>query len=115
MPTARRYELVCWLAAAVLALTFAFMPAPTLGRPAEAIAASPTPAPHLVIYQQHCIERILTRALGKSDAVLAREIDRVCLAPFRKTPSAAVGLVASCGVGMPLVSAFRPLSGCAGR
>jgi hypothetical protein len=117
MATGRRYELVCWLAAAILALALALMHMPTLGRPADAIAAAPTPAPHLTIYQQHCIDRILTRAVGKSEEAVVAEINQVCLAIHRTTVPAAAGSIAvSCGlrVGVPLAPAFRPFSGCLG-
>jgi len=115
IPTARRYELACWLAAAVLALALALVPAPTPGRAALSIAATaPTPAPHLVIYQQHCIERILTRAVGKSEEAVVAEINQVCLAPRRPTLSEAGSLVASCGrrFDAPFTPAFRPVAGC---
>ena len=118
IPTAGRYELVCWLAAAVLALALAFVPAPTLERSAQPIAAiAPTPVPHLAVYQRLCIERILVRAADKSEEAVVAEINRVCLAPQRTTRFSAAGsVIASCGrrFDAPFTPAFRPVSGCLG-
>ena len=85
---AARLELGCWLAAGLLALGLAFMPAPNGRAVLQSIAATTTaPAPHVSIYQGRCMQRILGHAAGKTDEAVAALIDRLCFAPFRGHPS----------------------------
>jgi hypothetical protein len=98
MPIARGVELGCWLAALMLVLGLILLPAPNAPAPAKAIAARTlAPAPHLSIYQQHCMERILSRSADKTEEYVVGLIDHLCFAPFRGRPSFGAGqAVPSC-------------------
>lgn len=82
--TAVRIELICWAAAAGLAVALAFAPAPTAATyirpPTPTVATVPV---SLTIYQQHCTDRIVQRAVGRSEEYVARLINQLCIQPFR--------------------------------
>jgi hypothetical protein len=82
--TAVRIELICWVAAAGLAVSLALAPATT----AATYIQAPTPTvatvpPSLTIYQQRCTDRIIRRAVGRSEEYVARLINQLCIQPFR--------------------------------
>jgi hypothetical protein len=115
---ARSLEWNCWLAAAILALALALLPAPNTGAAAQVISASAaTPAPHLSIYQQHCMERILARSAARTEEDVARLIDQLCFAPFRGAAPRQAGLaVPSCDrlFSVWLTPPAKPVAGCVG-
>ena len=118
MPTARGFELGCWLAAGVLALGLTLAPAPNAGAAAKAITVTaPPPAPHLVLYQQHCIERILARAVGKTEEDVVHQINQQCRGAGNSQRSSTAGSTPlSCE--RPYTVRFTPLAkrvgGCLG-
>ena len=73
------------------------------------------PAPHFTIYQQHCIERILTRPASRTDEAVTHLIDRLCLAPLRGRASIRTG-VPSCNRLLTtwFVPGVKPVAGCLG-
>jgi hypothetical protein len=92
IPTARGFEVACWLAAAILALALTLAPGSGPRAPGQAITASvPTPAPHLVLYQQHCIERILAHAAGKTEEDVAGQINLQCRGAGNSQPASTAG------------------------
>jgi hypothetical protein len=115
--TASRLELACWIAALGLAFALALAPAPAAGSSAREMTASPTATvpPHLTIYQQHCIERIMTRVIGQSEEEVARRINTLCIEPFRASLAAARRRAAeACDRALPvrLTLAVKPAGGC---
>ena len=112
----RRFELACWLAAAVLAL--ALMLAPASGSPAHVITtAAPPPVPQLLLYRQHCIERILVHAADKSEEAVVNQINLECRRPESNQPSSAAGSTPlSCGRAFTvrLAPVARRVAGCLG-
>jgi hypothetical protein len=82
--TAVRIELICWIAAVGLAVSLALAPATTAATyvqtPTPTVAAVP---PSLTIYQQRCTDRIIRRAVGRSEEYVARLINQLCIQPFR--------------------------------
>jgi hypothetical protein len=92
IPTARGFELACWLAAAILALALTLAPVSGRRAAAQAITVTvPPPAPHLVLYQQHCIERILAHAAGKTEEDVAGQINLQCRGAGGSQPSSTAG------------------------
>ncbi|HEV3095597.1 MAG TPA: hypothetical protein VG104_00510 [Candidatus Dormibacteraeota bacterium] len=82
--TAVRIELICWAAAAGLAVALALAPAPTGATYIQ--AQTPTVAtvpPSLTAYQTRCTDRIVRRAVGRSEEYVARLINQLCIQPFR--------------------------------
>jgi hypothetical protein len=118
MRSAISLELGCWLAAGVLALALLLAAAPnTPASPQPNAATAATPAPHLSIYQQHCMERILARALGKTEESVANLINQLCIAPFAgRLASAAGQALPSCDrlFTMRLTPVAKPVAGCLG-
>ena len=91
--TARALELASWLAAAILALALTLGPATNTGEAAQATTVTaPTPASHLKLYQQHCVERILMHATGKTEEEVANQIKLQCRAEAVTKASTATGL-----------------------
>ena len=115
--TAHGLELSCWLAAAALVLALLLVPAPNTRTGAQAIGATAAPlAPHLLIYQQHCIERIVARAGGKTDDYVAALINQLCIAPLGRLTSAAGQALPSCDrlVTTWFTPVAKPVAGCLG-
>lgn len=118
MRSATGLELSCWLAAALLTLALLLAPAPnTMASTQPITATGAPPAPHLSIYQQHCMERILARAAGKSEKSVATLINQLCIAPFAGRLSSAAGQsLASCDhlFAMRLTPVVKQVAGCLG-
>jgi len=116
--SARSLELGCWLAAGVLALALLLAAAPNTPASLQPIkATAAVAAPHLTIYQQHCMERILARALGKTEESIANLINQLCIAPFAgRLASAAGQALPSCDrlFTMRLTPVAKPVAGCLG-
>jgi hypothetical protein len=103
IPTVRRFELACWLAAAILALALMLAPAAGSRAAAHVIAAPASPATaHLLLYRPNCIERILAHAAGKTEEAVAAQINLQCTTAGSTEPSSAAG--------SPLLSCGRPLT-----
>jgi hypothetical protein len=84
IPTAARIELSCWIAAAGLAVSLALAPATAAATPIQAATQAAAPVPvSLTIYQQRCTDRIVRRAVGRSEEYVARLINQLCIQPFR--------------------------------
>ena len=116
--TGGRLELTSWVAAAGLALALVLAPAPTARTPGQTITLTALTLPvHLTIYEQHCIERFVTRSAGRSEEYVSGLINRLCIEPFRsKVASADQYAAPSCGRPFPLQStpAAKPFAGCLG-
>jgi hypothetical protein len=115
--TAGRLELTSWVAAVALALALMLTPAPAARTPARTITSTAALPVHLTIYEQHCIERFVTRSAGRSEEYVTGQINRLCIEPIRAKLAAAdrhAGL--SCGRPFPLQStpAAKPFIGCLG-
>jgi hypothetical protein len=91
LPAARRFELACWLAAAILALALTLAPDPG-ARAAANVTVTALPAPPLVLYRPNCIERILAHAAGKTEEAVANQITLQCRTAVSTQPSSAAGL-----------------------
>ena len=91
IPTARRFELACWLAAGILALALMLAPGPG-ARAAAHVTVTALSAPHLVLYRPNCIERILAHAAGKTEEAVANQITLQCRTAVSTQPSSAAGL-----------------------
>src|SRR2546423_154219 len=118
IPTLRRFELVCWLVAAILAVALTIAPIP--GSRAGAgvtTGAALSSAPNLLLYRPNCIERILAHAAGKTEEAVANQINLQCKTAGAKEPSPAAGLAPqSCG--RPFTAGLAPVAmrvgGCLG-
>ena len=115
--TASRLELACWIAALGLALALALAPAPAAGSSVQELTTTATAAvpPHLTIYQQHCMERIMSRAIGLSEEEVARRINTLGIGPFRASLAAARRRAAEpCdrALPVPFTLAVKPAAGC---
>ena len=117
MGSATGLELGCWLAAAVLALALLLAPPPNTVASTQPTAIGAPPAPHLSIYQQHCMERILARAVGKTEESVTTLINQLCIAPFRGRLSSAAGqALPPCDrlFTLRLTPVAKPVAGCLG-
>jgi hypothetical protein len=118
IPTARRFELACWFAAAILALALTL--GPVAGSRAAAHVTTATalpPAPHLVLYRPNCIERVLAHAAGKTEEAVANQINLQCKTAVSTQPSSAAGLAPlSCGrpFTVRLAPVAKRVAGCLG-
>jgi hypothetical protein len=116
IPTARRFELACWLAAAILALALTLAPDPG-ARAAAHVTVTALPAPPLVLYRPNCIERILAHAAGKTEEAVANQINLQCRTAVSIQPSSAAGLAPlSCGrpFTVRLAPVAKRVAGCLG-
>jgi hypothetical protein len=113
IPTLWRFELACWLAAAILALALTLAAAPG----SKAAATAPPPPAHPVVYRANCIERILARAADKTEEVVANQIIQQCRTAGSNQPSSAAGL-APLACGRPFTAGLAPVArrvaGCLG-
>ena len=117
IPTARRFELACWLAAAILALALTLAPGPDARATARVITVTALPAPPLVLYRPNCIERILAHAAGKTEEAVANQINLQCRTAVSIQPSSAAGLAPlSCGrpFTVRLAPVAKRVAGCLG-
>src|SRR5438445_13678825 len=116
--TARALELACWLAAAILALALTLGFPTSTGEAAQATTVTaPTPASHVKLYQQHCVERILMHATGKTEEEVANQIKLQCRAKHGSNASPAAGLtLLSCDrrLTAPFAPVPRRVLGCVG-
>ena len=112
---ARRLELSCWLAAALLAVGLALAPAPGARADAARIAPSAASLAGQQAIYQRCVEKILASVAGSTEEYVAREINQLCIDPLGlKVASAALRTGPSCRRLLPvrLTPLARPLGGC---
>src|SRR5439155_21019583 len=84
MSAARRLEVTCWLAAAILAVALV-LGNRDAGASAASVRATAAPAPQLSLRQSRCIERILSRAGDRTEEQVAARIKADCVAAGRAT------------------------------
>jgi len=96
MSAARGLEATCWLAAAILAVALV-TGNQVAGASAPSVRATAAPAPQLSLRQSRCIERIMSRAVDRTEEEVAARIVADCFAGGRPTVVTSGPEPLSCG------------------